>query len=377
MKIALVHDYLNQIGGAERVLKVLAEMFPKAPIYTLLYDKKKMRGMFEGREVKTSFLDMSFVRSHHRLFIPLMAHAMRTMHLGSTFDLIISDSAGFAKGIPYDNKTKHLSYCHTPLRYVWETETYFGKGLKHGVFRTAFKPLFSYVRKFDYQFAQYPDRLLANSQFIADKVKQYYGRTAQVLYPPVDLKTFYPDLAPTIHYPLDTNHFFLAVGRFLPYKKFDLIIDAFNANGLPLLVIGGGREEASLKKQATSRHISFLPYQDDAKLREFYNGARGLIFPQVEDFGLVAAEAQACGTPVIAFNGGGAKEIVQDGVSGVLFDEQSVASLQAALVRFSSIKFDRKVIAKSAERFSRERFEAGIRAQIKAFMAEGLPNPLN
>lgn len=363
MKIALVHDYLNQIGGAERVLKVLAEMFPNAPIYTLLYDKKKMRGMFAGRDIKTSFLDFRLVRNHHRLFIPFMPFAMRTMHLAGKFDLIISDSASFAKGIPHDKNTKHLSYCHTPLRYVWETDTYFGKGLRHGVFKTIFKPLFAYVKRYDYQFAQYPDVMLANSQFIAGKVKEYYGRTAQVLYPPVNTSMFYFDLTngqrPT------TNSYFLAVGRFLPYKKFDLIIDTFNNNGLPLVIVGAGREEANLKKRATSKLITFMPYQDDARLRELYNGARALIFPHVEDFGLVAAEAQACGTPVIALNAGGAREIVKDGETGVLFNEQSAGGLQAALTRFAGLQFDRQRIAKSAERFSRERFEAGIRQSIE------------
>lgn len=366
MRIALVHDYLNQIGGAERVLKVLAEMFPKAPIYTLLHDKRKMRGMFQGRDVRTSFLDWPFVRNHHRLFIPLMPFAIRTMHLADKFDLIISDSASFAKGIPHDRKTKHLSYCHTPLRYVWETETYFGKGLKHGVFRNIFKPLFRYVKRYDYRFAQYPDVMLANSQFIADKVQDYYHRDVAVLYPPVDLSVFHPDSTNSLQ--LKASSYFIAVGRFLPYKKFDLIIDAFNVNGLPLIIVGAGREEANLKQRATSKNIKFLPYQDDAKLRELYNGAKGLIFPHVEDFGLVAAEAQACGTPVLALNAGGAKEIVQDGVSGVLFNEQSVAGLQSAIARFQSMHFDREVIARSAERFSREQFEAGIRSAIDSLM---------
>lgn len=362
MKVALAHDYLNQIGGAERVLKVLTEMFPKAPIYTLLYDKKKMRGMFADRDIKTSFLDFQFVRNHHRLFIPFMSHAIRTMHLGGKFDLVISDSAGFAKGIPHDKSTKHITYCHTPLRYAWETDTYFGKGLRHGTFKSVFKPLFSYVKKFDYQFAQYPDVLLANSQFIAQKIKQYYHREAQVLYPPVDTKLFSYNARTPV------GEYFLAVGRFLPYKKFDLIIDAFNANGLPLLIVGAGREEATLKKRATSKQIHFLSFQDDEKLRDLYRVARGLIFPHVEDFGLVAAEAQACGTPLIALNAGGAREIVQDGVSGVLFDDQSVAGLQAALVRFMSLQFDREAVAKSAERFSRKQFEAGIRRVVQEVM---------
>jgi glycosyltransferase involved in cell wall biosynthesis len=366
MKVALVHDYLNQIGGAERVLAVLAEMFPKAPIYTLLHDQKKMRGMFSDREVKTSFLDLPFVRNHHRLFIPIMPHAIRTMHLGSTFDLIISDSAGFAKGIPHDKKTKHLSYCHTPLRYVWETDTYFGKGLRHGVFRTTFKPLFGYVKKADARFAQYPDLMLANSQFIAKKVKEYYDRDAEVVYPPVDLDVFHPDQAHSSR--LKADSYFLAIGRFLPYKKFDLIIDAFNKNKLPLVIVGAGREESKLKARVKSDRISFLPYQDDAKLRELYNGARALIFPQVEDFGLVAAEAIACGTPVIAFNGGGVKEIVQDGASGVLFDSQSVSSLQTAIDRFLKMTFDRQKIAQGAQRFSKDHFVKAIQAKVDLVM---------
>ncbi|MDO8602098.1 MAG: glycosyltransferase [bacterium] len=366
MKIALVHDYLNQIGGAERVLAVLAEMFPKAPIYTLLYDKKKMRGMFSDRDIKTSFLDFQFVRNHHRLFIPLMPHAIRTMHLADKFDLIISDSAGFAKGIPHDRNTKHLSYCHTPLRYVWETDTYFNGGFRHGVFKSTFKPLFSYVKKFDYRFAQYPDVLLANSHFIADKVREYYHRNAAVLYPPVDLRKFYPDSTTTYNLPPTT--YFLAVGRFLPYKKFDLIIDTFNKNNLPLIIVGGGREEMNLKKQATSKNITFLPYQDDIKLRELYNGAKALLFPQVEDFGLVAAEAHACGTPVIAFDGGGAHEIVQDGVTGVLFNEQSVSGLSAAIQRFETYTFNQRAISETAQRFSKENFEKGIMDAIKQLM---------
>ncbi len=416
MRVALVHDYLNQIGGAERVLAVLVEMFPKAPIYTLLHDKKKMRGMFSDREIKTSFLDLPFVRSHHRLFIPIMPHAIRTMHLGSKFDLIISDSASFAKGIPHDKNTKHLCYCHTPLRYVWETDTYFsakggsafGGDVGNMVFRNTFKPLFRYVKTFDYRFAQYPDVMLANSHFIAGKIKEYYHRTAEVVYPPVDLKKFYYDPIPPFVkgvpegrgifrgggfsqkslpakpalplaqgeeippasgvLPLGKGEYFLAVGRFLPYKKFDLIIRAFNKNGLPLIIVGAGRDEKKLKALAISKQIKFLPYQSDEQLRKLYSGAKCLIFPHVEDFGLVAAEAIACGCPVIAFKGGGIKEIVIDGKNGIFFSDQTISGLTNAIERFVTMTFDRKAIAKTAERFSKEVFIKKMEESIHRLM---------
>jgi len=331
-------------------LEVLMEIFPEAPIYTLLYDEKRTLGRFRGRVKKTSFLDFPFARKHHRLFIPLMPFAAESINLGDEYDLIISDSAGYAKGIRYGKNTKHISYIHTPLRYAWETRQYFDNKF----FTTLFGPIFNYLKRWDYHAGQKPDVLIANSKFIAEKIKNYYGREAKVIYPPVDTSRFFYRHIRT-NMPID---YYLAVGRLLHYKRFDLVIDAFAKLGLPLKIVGNGPEYESIKYQASSiKNIELLPFVEDEELRNFYNGAKALIFPQVEDFGLVAAEAQACGTPVIAYAAGGALEIAEDKKTGLFFEQQSAESLIAAIKKFENLKFIRQDISKRASRFSKENFK--------------------
>ncbi len=361
MKVALVHDYLNQYGGAERVLECLMEMFPDAPVFTLMHDREKTDSRFAGRVERTSFLDFPFARRHHRLFIPLMPLAAKTINLGSEFDLIISDTAGFAKGIRYDHRnTQHISYIHTPLRYAWEQEEYLG-GIMTNFQLLMTRPVLNFLRGWDYRAGKRPNVLIANSKFIAKKVKDYYGRPARVIYPPVDTSVFYHDE--------DTRKrkgagYYLAVGRLLHYKKFDLVIDAFHKLGFPLKIVGSGAEAEKLKaqcKKLNAENIELLPFVEDEKeLRKLYNGAKALIFPQVEDFGLVAAEAQACGLPVIAFAEGGATEIVEHGKTGILFPQQSVESLVGAVELFEKKRFQRKAIAASAQRFSKKQFQKEI-----------------
>ena len=356
MKVALVHDYLIQLGGAERVLEILMQMFPAAPIYTLLYDEEWTLGRFRGRVRKTAFLDWPLVRRNHRPFIPLMPLAAELLDLDEPYDLIISDSAGFAKGVRRRGGSFHLSYCHTPLRYAWETNDYF----RNRLFTACAKPLFSYVRRWDYRAAQKPSRLLANSRFIAEKIRRYYGREAAVVHPPVDLHAFYYDhnLAP--------EEYFLAAGRLLHYKRFDLAIDAFRLLNLPLKIAGDGPLGAALKERARGMpNVEFIPFVGDGEeLRRLYARARAFIFPHVEDFGLVAAEAQACGTPVVAFRGGGAREIVEEPETGIFFDTQSPEALAAAVRRFVGMRFERARISERARRFSRERFEEEFLRQI-------------
>jgi glycosyltransferase involved in cell wall biosynthesis len=368
MRVALVHDYLNQYGGAERVLECLAEMFPDAPIYTLLHSPEKTLEKFTGRVRQTSFLDYPFVHRNHRLFIPLMPLAAGRMNLGAEYDLIISSSASFGKGIRYE-KSVHICYCHTPLRYAWE-EDYLGS-LFALPLRLLAKPILRYLRSWDKHVAQKPDIIIANSEYIRGKIKKCFGRDAAVVYPPVSLEEFYPDPG------VSERSYFLAAGRFLHYKRFDLVINAFNDMPLPLKIVGSGPELHAMRKRIRSPHIELVPFvKTNAELRRIYSGAKALIFPQVEDFGLAAAEAIACGTPVIAYNAGGAKEIVMPGVNGALFDSQSPEAIQFVIERFPSLKFDHKEVAKTAERFGRERFKQAILELVTHLVKHrGIENP--
>lgn len=332
----------------------LADLFPKAPIYTLLYEEIKTLGRFSGRVIKTSFLDLPAARKNHRAFIPLMPIAAGSLAIRGDYDLIISTSAGYGKGFKNPQNIPHLSYCHTPLRYAWEPD-YIENKYKGVVMNFLSRPVAAYLKNWDYRAGQKPTALLANSNFIAEKIKKYYGREAEVVYPPVDLNIFYPE-------PAKPKKYFLAIGRFMHYKKFDLIINTFNKLGLPLFIVGSGPEEKKMKLIARNSNIRFLPFETDTdNLRQIYANARALIFPQVEDFGLVAAEAIACGAPVIAYNDGGAKEIVNK-KTGVLFENQNEEGLRLAIEEFLKKEkiFSPKTIAAEAKRFSRETFRSKI-----------------
>ncbi|MEK7478384.1 MAG: glycosyltransferase [Patescibacteria group bacterium] len=351
MRVAIIHDYLNQYGGAERVLESFCELFPDAPIYTLFYDEEKTLGRFKGKKIITSFLDHKYVINNHRLFIPLMPLAVSLMKVDDDYDVVLSSSAGFGKGIRYGKNTIHISYCHTPLRYAWEHYKYFNWPTYLKILSA---PVFWYLRKWDKWVSQKPQKLIANSKHIAEKIKNYYKREAEVIYPPVDTEKFF------IKKGVRKGDYFLAVGRLMHYKRFDLIIQAFNKLNLPLLIIGTGPELENLKKIVKSPKIDFLTSITDEQLVILYNGAQAFIFPQVEDFGLVAAEAQACGTPVIALNQGGGREIVENGKTGILFNNQNVDDLIMAVKRFQIKQFDQKLIRESALRFSKNKFKKEI-----------------
>jgi len=357
MKIALVYDYLNQYGGGERVLEIFTAMFPQAPLYTIFYDPQKTRQRFNTNTIKTSFLDYKLARENHRWFIPFMPRAIESLDLGNQYDLIISIGASYARGINYQSPTKHLHYCFTPIRYAWE-DRYIPPQIKNLNLLT--RPLRNYLRRWDFKVAQRPDKILTISNHIAMRIRKCYGRSAEILHPPLDTKIFY----------LDSNirkqSYFLAAGRLLHYKKFDLVIKAFNKLNLPLKIVGQGPEIDRLKKMATSPKIEFLGFvKSDNEMRLLYSGARAFIFPQVEDFGLVAVEAQICGTPVIAFAQGGALDIINHSQNGLLFAEQTPECLAYAIKEFCKYDFDRKAINQSAERFAVKNFKLALVKHIK------------
>ncbi|MCL5017140.1 MAG: glycosyltransferase [Patescibacteria group bacterium] len=391
MRVALLHDYLNQYGGAERVLETFCEIFPDAPIYTLFYDEKKTLGRFKDKKIVTSFLNNKFVCDHHRPFIPFMPIAASLMSVNDDYDIVLSSSAGFGKGIGA-KKALHISYCHTPLRYAWEHYKYFnwGKTLK-----SLSSPAFWYLKTWDKMASRKTHKFIANSKYIANKISDYYQKNSKIIYPPVDTEKFNiissakkkREIASSLiaKYPasliLQNNfkilteknikehgkgNYFVAVGRLVHYKKFDLVIQTFNKLNLPLLVVGEGPELNKLKKMARSPKIEFLEFVSDEQLNFIYNYAQALIFPQIEDFGLVAAEAQACGTPVVALNQGGGKEIIVEGKTGILFDHQSVEDLIMAIRKVQLGQFDRKLIRKHALRFSKKKFKKAILKAVYA-----------
>lgn len=336
------------------------EIFPGAPIYTLLHDAEKTRNRFKDRIKETSFLDFKIARINHRIFIPFMPMAAHFLNLEDKYDLIISDTAGYAKGVSYGKNTKHISYIHTPLRYAWEQKEFLS-GLISS-WKIAFgRPILNYLKNWDYRAGQRPDKLIANSRFIAGKIKDYYGRDAEVIYPPVDTKKFYREGA-------KKGEYYLAVGRLLHYKRFDLIIKAFAKIGLPLKIVGSGPEEKNIREIISQiPNIEFVPFvKDENDLRKLYNSAKALIFPQVEDFGLVAAEAQACGTPVIAYAAGGALEIIKEGKTGLFFKEQSPEALAEAVLRCEKTRFDPKKIAEAGKKFSKEVFKKSFLTVVKS-----------
>lgn len=359
MKVAILHDYLNQFGGAERVLIALLEMFPNADLYTLLYDEKKTFGFFKKNIKKTSFLDIPLIRARHRAFIPLMPLATRSVRSREDYDLIISSTAGYAKGMPI-RAPYHISYCHSPLRYAWEID--YLKNLEISpwpLHKSVLRPVANWLRRWDKRASRNVNLFIANSEHIAEKVRSYYGREALVVFPPVESKVFYPDPKAA------RKDYYLMVGRLLYYKGFDLGIRAFNKMKKNLKIVGSGPEIEKLRRIANPEYIEFIPFVGDKELRRIYSDAKALVFPQIEDFGLVAAEALSCGAPVIAYNRGGGREIVSHRETGFLFEEQSVPALIEAVRGFEGISFDRAKIARAAKRFSKESFRNAIMKIVK------------
>jgi glycosyltransferase involved in cell wall biosynthesis len=358
-KVALVHHWLVTMRGGERVLEALAELFPSADLFTLVCDRSRISAELGRRRIQTSLLQ-GFPKSTewYRYYLPFFPLATERLDL-SGYDLIISSDAATVKGVRVNAGATHICYCHTPMRYVWNGyETYYQAASP--LTRWALSALRGSLCRWDYDAAQRVTQFVANSRNVQKRIKDCYGRESVVVYPPVD----------TDLYQLSSERegdFFLVVSQLVPYKRVDLLIEAFNQCGRPLTIIGDGPERRRLERLARP-NIRFLGSQIQTDVVRAMQQCKAFVFAGEEDFGIVLAEAQACGKPVIALGRGGAAEIVESGVSGILFEEESVASLLDGLDRFSRTLFNPLAVRESALRFRRERFLREFSEVVRAVL---------
>lgn len=360
-RVALVHDYLNQFGGAERVLEELHALYPDAPVYTSMYWPEKMSPVIRSMDVRTSFMQrLPMVTRKHQPYLPLYPLAFESFDL-SRYDLVISNSSAFCKGVITQPQTLHVCYCLTPMRWVWSYRAYVERERLGQLARTVLPAAISQLRSWDVATAQNVDRFVAISKAVAARIGKYYRRSAAVIYPPVNCANFEPQ-------PGREQDYYLVVSRLIPYKRIDLAVDAFTRLGLPLKIVSsGGRDEAALRARA-GRNVEFLGRVSDADLRDLLARCRAFLFPGEEDFGIAPLEANASGRPVVAYAGGGALDTVVDGRTGVFFREQTVDALIEAVRNAEQVAWDPASIRAHAERFD----TAVFREQIQAFVDESL-----
>jgi len=371
MKTAIVHEWLISYAGSERVLGQITALYPDADLYSLLdFLPDEERGFILNKHAATSFIQrLPMAKEKYRNYLVLMPFAIRRFDL-SGYDLIITSSHTVAKGIRKVPGQLHICYCHTPMRYIWDLQKQYLKeaGLDRGMRGLILRALFSRLRKWDVSTSRNVDHFIANSQYIKERIKRAYGRDSVVIYPPVDVESF--------EVTEKKEDFFVAVSRLVPYKKMDLIVEAFSSMGLPLIVIGDGPDFGKVKRRS-SKNIELMGHLKGDVLKMYMQKARALVFAAEEDFGIVPVEAQACGTPVIAFGRGGARETVVPfnklevrsenlelktrnlSPTGIFFNEQTPSSLIDAVKRFEKIegRFNPYDLRRNAERFSKERFD--------------------
>lgn len=347
MKVAIVYDRVNKYGGAERFLETILDIFPKAPIFTLVASTY-LPSWSSKKKVYPTFLNwLPFFRTRHELLAPIAPLAFET-HNFKEYDLIISVTSADAKSVITLPHQTHICICLTPTRYLWSGQKEYRKDPK-----LKFLPQFllKYFKFVDLLLSTRPDYFIAISKEVKKRIQKYYHRESIVIYPPVDNKFF-------VKSPVSakSRKYYLVVSRLVPYKKIDLVISAFNKNKQKLIIVGEGSELSVLQKQA-KRNIKFVGSVRDEELKKYYQNAKAVIFPQREDFGLVPLESQASGTPVVAYNYGGAKETIIKNQTGVFFQKQTISSLNLALKKIAAKKVDYRSCIKNAKNFSVLRFK--------------------
>jgi len=361
VKVAFVHDWLVTYRGGEKVLEALLELYPEAPIYTLFYKKDAMPLSIQSRNIITP-LGLGAFRKARKLALPFFPNIIESFDF-SDFDLVISTSSCVAKGIIGGKKTKHICYLHSPMRYIWDQQEEYIRGVAHipGA-EWAIRSMSPRLRKWDIESAQRVDRFVANSTFVGERCRNYYNRNSVVVHPPIETKRFIPANRTQKEVP-----YYLAAGAFVSYKRFDLAIAACEKLGRKLVIAGSGPAEKQLRKLA-GQNTSFETYPNDARFVELLAKADALLFPGVEDFGMVAVEAMAAGTPVIAFAAGGARDFIVENETGVFFKENTSESLADAIKTFEAMSFKVDSLTAYAASFGREHFLEKMKKEINLLL---------
>ncbi|MEP0861738.1 MAG: glycosyltransferase [Ignavibacterium sp.] len=362
MKIALVHEWLVFYAGGERVFESFTNIWKDADVFALVdfLNDEHRKIILKGKHAHTTFIQkLPFAEKKFRSYLPLFPLAIESLNF-SNYDVIISSSHAVTKGVRKKQNQLHISYCHSPMRYIWdEAETYFEAAkLNRGFKKIIATKILNYLRKWDLKTAKRPDYLLANSNYIAEKLKRIYNRESTVIYPPVDVDKF-----TCVE---QKDDFYFVASRLVPYKRIDLIIEAFAQMPDKKLIVAGTGPELDKLKNKFLVNVEFIGYQDEKALKELMQKARAFVFSAEEDFGIVVVEAMACGTPVIALNKGGTAETVIDGKTGILFNEQTVEDIKDAIKRFEKIEdtFNHKEITEHTRKFSRQIFEQNMKNYV-------------
>lgn len=367
LKIAIVHYWLVGMRGGEKVLESICELYPQADIFTHVYDRDAMSSTINRHRVSSTFIQkLPFSLKKYPYYLPLMPLALEQIDLRG-YDLVISTESGPAKGVIAPPESVHVCYCHSPMRYLWNMYPEY-RASAGPIARFLMPPLMHYLRVWDYATAARVDHFIANSQNVANRIRKYWRRDSEVIHPPVDFHEFLPAD--------ETGDFYLFVGQLVSYKRADLAITAFNQSGKKLKVVGHGDQETALRRLA-GPSVEVMGQVSKAELQSLMARCKGLVFPNEEDFGIVALEAMAAGRPVIAYARGGALETVIDGVTGVLFEEATPACLNAAVARLEADedRFSPRQLREHAAHFSKENFQARLDRAIKNAWDSHKPSP--
>jgi len=351
MKLAIVHDFLNQYGGAERAVGYLADIFPEAPIYTSIFFQQSTYDFFKNKTISTSFMQkIPGINRNYRKFFFLYPHAFRSFDL-EAYDIILTSSSSFSNFTSKGKDSQMISYCYTPARFLWESEKYLNREHIPGWAKLLIKPIINNLKKKDLEAAKKVDYFIAISNHVREKIKNIYNRDSIVIYPPIEMDKY--------KFSAEKEDFYLVVSRLKSYKRVDLAVKAFNKLSKKLVVVGTGEEELYLKKIA-GKNIEFTGRISDNKLLELYSKAKALLFTGEEDFGLTPLEAQASGTPVIAYNGGGALETIIEGKTGFFFEHFNQDSLIDGIKLFEKNKINPEKCRKNASKFDLKYFKKQI-----------------